>query len=751
VHSSPHTRRLAALAAAGLVAVFAVVLHLRPGGSFVVRAIDDLGEAAAAGIAAVPCFRRAAGGYGRWRWSWALLGAALASWSIGELIWSYYELISSKETPFPSLADAGFLLFPLLALPGLLVRPSSAFAGRGRFRAVLDGTMVAASLFILSWSSSLGAVYRAGAQTDFGMIVGLGYPAGDLIMLMVAVLVGSRSRVHAGLLLLVGGLGSMAIADSAFAYMTAAGTYQTGAFSDVAWVAAFLMIGLSALYPNPEDRDAAPQVESALLLALPYVLVLGGAAAVCAGIVEHKAGPVSLAVAAVALLALLTRQLLTVLDNRRLAMDVLAQQAELRFRAFHDALTGLANRALFYDRLAHALELHKRDMRPVSVVFADLDDFKAVNDSYGHDVGDALLVAVADRLGAVVRTGDTIARLGGDEFAVLVEDGGDTAGLAARLQEALLEPIMVGERTVPIRASIGTTTLDPAKGDTSIQELLKQADLAMYAAKQDGKGITVTYTPALRSDADDDLDLRLTLTDDIRAGLVRTVFQPIVRADGAAYALEALARWRYRGVPVPPEQFIPVADRCGMLGELDLLMLNNALSRFAAAADTHERVLVSVNIGLRNADQTALPEALSAALSRYGLSSSDLVVEVSESEAFADLRALEALRELGVSLAVDDFGVGYSNLSRLSALRPDIVKLDRSFVEPLKDPFASTRLLAGVIGLAHELGALVIGEGVETAGQRDILCRLGCDALQGFFIGSPTPEPWDAEPVLDPA
>lgn len=730
-----------------VLVAFAIVLHLQPGSAFTLRAIDDLTETLTALAGGAPCIWRSRRSQGRSRLSWLLLGAALISWGIGQAIWSYYELVAKHDVPFPSFADLGFLLFPVFALTGLLLRPSGAFAGRGRLRVVLDGAMLVGSLLIVSWSTALGAVYSAGAQSTFALAVGLAYPASDVVLLTVAVLVGLRSKPNVQLILLVGGLIAMAIADSSFAYMTAAGTYQTGAFSDVAWPAAFLFIGVSAFYPRAGERQAVHGVGSSVAVVFPYALVLGGAVAEVIALARGTAMPVSLIAAGFAIVALIIRQFLTLLDNRRLAIDVLAQQDELHFRAFHDTLTGLANRALFYDRLRHALELHRRNDRPVSVVFIDLDDFKAVNDVYGHDAGDLVLTEVAARLAAVVRTSDTLARLGGDEFAVLVEDDGDAVVLSQRLQQALAEPLPIGTRDLPVRASIGTATVEPGSTVADLDELLKKADLAMYAAKRSGKGASIAYSADLHESADTDLELRLALAEAISAGRIETAYQPIVRFDGAVFGVEVLARWTHHGVEILPEEFIPLAERCGLLTELDLLMLTNALSMSSVAG---HRILVSVNLGLRTADPELLVQRVRSTLHERGLVGSDLVVEVSERDALADSRgltALEALRDLGASVAVDDFGAGYSNLARLGELRPDIVKVHRRLIGPLGKSEQAARFLGGVINLAHDLGATVIGEGVETQAQFDALCALNCDAVQGYYIAQPTTTPWRSHEV----
>jgi diguanylate cyclase (GGDEF)-like protein len=735
-------------AAVTLVLGFALFLRVRPGGDSVIEAVDDIGECIAAAVAAACCAWRASRSTGRYRLSWLLLTGATGGWALGEAMWSYYEVLSNRATPFPSLADVGFLAFPALALPALLVRPSAAFSGSGRPRLVLDGTMVAASLFNVSWATSLGAVYRAGGDSTAGTIVGLAYPASDLVILTVAILVLVQAQVRSGLVAFSAGLLAMAVADSAFSYLTAAGKYHTGSYIDIAWVAAFVLIGLSALSADVEDTRPVKANLSPTYLVLPYALVAVGIAAAIVSIIQHQADHVALLVAAIVVAAVLVRQFLTLIDNRRLVRDVEAHRDELRHYAFHDALTGLANRSLFYDRVQHALDLHRRDLRPVSMVFCDLDDFKAVNDTLGHAAGDALLVAIAERLRATIRPGDTVARLGGDEFAILVEDDGDATALAARLLDAFTIPVRISGREIPVRASIGLTSVDPADPPIDGEELIRRGDVAMYRAKRSGKATVVAYSRVMSDEHNNDLDLKLALVDDIATGRIRTALQPIVRITGGAYAYEALARWTYQGVPVPPSIFIPIADRAGMLLDLDLLMIRNAVRWASSCAD--DSILVTVNIGVTNLPDPGLPVRIARLLHDYGLPPERLVVEIPEDHAMDDdaiPRTLATFRSLGVKLALDDFGVGYSSLSRIGRLRPEIIKLDRSFVVPLDEPGAPKEVLGGIIDLAHRLGAVVVAEGVETDRQFAVLAELGCDAIQGFLLGRPS----ELDLVDDPA
>ncbi len=733
---------LALTVVSALVIAFATLLRLRAGGPFVARAIDDIGQLLSAAAGCLGCVWQARRLSGAQRLSWALIGGGLGAWAIGEGFWSYYELVAGRATPFPSVADLGYLLFPVLALAGLLVRPSSAYVGTGRFRVLLDGTMVASALFIISWRTALGSVYHGGADNLFALIVGLAYPVSDLVLLTATALIIVHSQVRRGDVFFFSGLVAMALADSYFSYSSAVGTGDdTGSFADIGWFAAFLLMGAGGLYYQQVRAEQRERTESIVLVCLPYAFVVVGIAVAGSGLARSGVNDVTLIVSVVAISALVARQLLAVLDNRRLTEALLARQHELHFRAFHDPLTGLANRALFYDRVAHALELHRRDMRPVSLVFCDLDDFKSVNDSLGHDAGDTVLTTVAERLNAIVRAGDTLARLGGDEFAILFEDDGDVAVMADRMLQALARPVMIQNRMVPLRASIGRSTVAATDGTIDVPQLLKQADIAMYTAKRTGKGTSVDYTATLGAVESNVLDKRIAFAGDLRAGRVGTALQPILSMECAPYAVEALARWSFDGAAVPPDEFVAMAEREGLLADLDLNTARNALAQMLQYEHlVSTPVLTTINLGLGRFVEANIAERLAELLHDLEVAPARLVVEVTERDVLdvAGMQnALAALRDLGVRIAIDDFGVGQSTLSRLGLIRPDIVKLDRSFVEPLDDPTMPTTLVRGIIGLAHELGAVVVGEGIETERQFEVLRSLGCDAAQGFLLGRP--------------
>ncbi|MCA3748003.1 MAG: EAL domain-containing protein, partial [Rubrobacter sp.] len=433
-----------------------------------------------------------------------------------------------------------------------------------------------------------------------------------------------------------------------------------------------------------------------------------------------------------------------------LMMDITGQknlEARLVHLAFHDPLTGLPNRALFMDRLEHALARAGRSGDVLAVLFIDLDNFKFVNDSLGHEAGDRLLVAVARRLSGATRPGDTVARLGGDEFTVLLEDIPDrdeASRVAERVAEVLREPFRVVGRELFVSASVGISV--SAAGSGSVEELMRGADLAMYEAKREGKDRYRVFDFGMSRTAHD----RLRLENDLRRALerdeLRLYYQPVVRlGDGRVVGFEALLRWEHpdRGV-ILPDRFIPVAEETGMIVGIGRLVLEVACSQAAAWRRHDPSLVVSVNISARQLRSPAFVGEVERILREAGLDPGGLVLEVTESAAMDEpgeaAEALRRLRERGVRLALDDFGTGYSSLSYLRRLPVSFLKIDRSFVEGLGGEADSGVLVGGVIALSRELGFEPVAEGVETPGQLERLLELGCELGQGYYFASPMPE-----------
>ncbi|MGA7989564.1 MAG: bifunctional diguanylate cyclase/phosphodiesterase [Candidatus Dormiibacterota bacterium] len=424
--------------------------------------------------------------------------------------------------------------------------------------------------------------------------------------------------------------------------------------------------------------------------------------------------------------------------------DRVRLQRELEHQAFHDELTGLPNRSLFHDRLQHAHQRLESSGGCYAVLMVDLDNFKMVNDSLGHAVGDDLLVRVAERLVANIGSGDTAARLGGDEFEILLEDLGapcDAAGAAERLRVALRAPFIVAGRTMSITATIGVATSIDAKIATDV---VRNADVALYVGKADGKDRHAVFTDTMHVDALE----RMTLEQDLRAGIGRgeltLLYQPKVDAQTSALTgVEALVRWNHpsRGL-MAPDVFIPIAEQSGLINELDTWVLMTACRQAQSWATSNAGPLpVAVNVSGRSLVSCRLLERVIDALDVTGLDPHLLELEITESAAVPQqgeaLALLQTVRDLGVRIAIDDFGSGYSVLSRLQRFPVDTLKIDLSFTRAIVSAEQDAPIIDAMIAMGLSLGLTVVAEGVETEAQRHYLSSRHCSQLQGYLISRP--------------
>jgi diguanylate cyclase (GGDEF)-like protein/PAS domain S-box-containing protein len=420
-------------------------------------------------------------------------------------------------------------------------------------------------------------------------------------------------------------------------------------------------------------------------------------------------------------------------------------ERQIVYQAYHDALTGLPNRMLFYDRLSQALSLARRDDLGVAVLFLDLDQFKLVNDTLGHAAGDRLLIEVARRLQQSVRASDTVARVGGDEFTLLlrnVEAGADAARAAQKVLEAIARPVEVEGQRLYLTTSVGIS-LFPADGEEA-EALLVSADIAMYRAKELGRNGFQMCTPAMNAKS----VARLTLERDLRLALERgefsLLYQPQVRvASGLTVGVEALLRWNHpqRGL-VAPSEFIAVAEETRLILPIGEWVLRTACEQARMwHLDSCPELRVAVNLSALQFQQRNLVAAVHAILVETAVDPGCLVLEITESAAMQDadltVEVLEMLRGMGLRIAIDDFGTGHASLSYLRQFPIDALKIDRVFVSDLETSREGSAIINAIIGLAHGLDLEVIAEGVETAGQLRFLADRGCDEYQGYLSTAP--------------
>jgi diguanylate cyclase (GGDEF)-like protein len=430
--------------------------------------------------------------------------------------------------------------------------------------------------------------------------------------------------------------------------------------------------------------------------------------------------------------------------------------------AFHDALTGLPNRQLFSDRVNHSLARSRRHGSVLAVLFLDLDNFKVVNDSLGHDIGDQMLVAVAGRLLRCLREEDTAARLGGDEFAILLEDitdMDDASDVAARILTALSDPFVLNGQEVFAAASIGIAISDNTY--RSVDELLRDADVAMYGAKRAGRARFAHYEPSMGENALQRLELEIDLRYAIERDELVLHYQPVLNIsidpEGELTGFEALMRWEHptRGL-VAPGDFIPIAEETGLIVELGRWAVERACVQMIEWERTYPDApwfAISVNISGRQFSDASFVGDVASILAATGVDPFRLIIEITESQMMDDvpssIRTLRGLRELGVQLAVDDFGTGYSSLSSLRHLPVNHLKIDRSFIETVGTDSDDSIIISGIIGLTHGLGLSAVAEGIETAEQLAKVRDLGCNYAQGFYFSRPLP-PGDLTHFLQP-
>lgn len=422
---------------------------------------------------------------------------------------------------------------------------------------------------------------------------------------------------------------------------------------------------------------------------------------------------------------------------------------ELEHQAFHDGLTGLANRSLLRNRLENALVRSRRTAVPVGVLMCDMDGFKVVNDTLGHDVGDHLLVEVGTRISRCLREGDTVGRLGGDEFAIILDGTNALAVLetANRVLEALRKPFQLDGREIDIRASIGVT--DSTGGSLEADALLCEADIAMYAAKAAGSDRIALFEPRMQTT----LAARHALHGDLRQavrsrGELGIEYQPVFDlSSGRPVSTEALVRWNnpQRG-PVSPEEFIPAAEEMGLVNEIGRYVLRHAcqqVSDWRSIAGAHD-LSVAVNVSAYQLCDNRFVAEVKAALADSGLPAAGLILELTESALLSDTarvhHRLIRLRELGIRIAIDDFGTGYSSLSYLRRLPIDILKIDRSFVSELgtESSEQARSLVKSIVRLGHDLGLVVVAEGIETDSELNEVKAAHCDFGQGYLLSVPS-------------
>jgi len=743
----------AAVVSVALFVTYAVVLIGGLVSQRAISAIDSIASVVVPATATIFAVRAVERTTGRLRTGWTALAAGLLSATCAEAFWAYHKL-GGLQTPTPSIADVAYLLFPVAVVVSILVL-SGPRSPQSQARFVLDGIIMAASLLLVSWLTVIQPLHAEGASTALGLVVGLAYPITNIIALTVATIVLARA-VRVPLIFLAAGLAFLTVAEMAYAYVSAGGYVATHHLINVGWMAGMLLITLAAFQATSDRlestaRSNLPGWASAMLPYAPLILV---GIVLAAESPADVRSPLLLSVGVVLIVAVLVREMLSLAEIRRL----LAAESD---RAMRDPLTGLANQSLFKDRLRHALQLRPRTGQVLAVLTLDLDDFKLVNDSMGHQAGDKLLIASAQRLMASVRLGDTVARLGGDEFAVLIEGNAEQwIPIAQRVAEGFDHPFAIDRSQVSIRPSMGLAVADSDEPDLTAEDVMNRADIAMYTAKRDRGGGIFTFSAGMLKDTPEEpvrslgntrligsgagaVQLLSELRSAIKQFRLTLLYQPKFDAQtGAIAGVEALLRWPHPQLGLlGPEAFLPLVRRHGLMDVVTDLVISMALDDALVWHRAGVNTPVAVNLFPPVLGNLALPGTISKELGSRGLAASALTVEITEDLLLDDMESsktvLKELGDLGIEISIDDFGSGYSALSYLAQLPIDEVKLDRDFIAPILRDERAAIVVGAVIDLAHKLGLRSVAEGVEDEGVAVLMRELGCDVLQGFHLSQP--------------
>jgi diguanylate cyclase (GGDEF)-like protein len=691
------------------------------------------------------------------RLAWFAIAIGNLAFVLGDGVYGLYEFVLHRSTPFPSVADAFYLggyPFLIVGVARLTRRPGDDGFAREKYA---DAGIVSLGALALSWHFLMASYAHDVTLGVFGRFVTMGYPVLDLGVLFIVVqglIFGiKRPAAHK---FIAAAMFSMIVADFVYDLLTLRGTYKVGNQVDAGWLIAYVLVAVAALHPDVPAPATVAGGDNGSRRRLPAVALAGFVPPMIlliSSLAGNNRDVPALALTSILLFGLVVLRMRWMFDRvvsqtRSLEQSLSARDSlenELRYQAFHDGLTGLANRALLRDRVEHALFSAKRTGHLVAVCFCDLDGFKAVNDSLGHSVGDGVLIAAGERLVGIVRPGDTVARLGGDEFAVVMDNVEDLASarhVADRIVSALGQSVELEGRVVGMSVSVGVAV---AESDVTTEQLLSQADAAMYEAKASGKDRFAVFNDSMHVR----LMERLEITTAFEGALERHEFflqyQPqFSLSDGRLHGFEALIRWQHPTMGlVAPDRFITLAEETGHIVSIGRWVLQAACEQASRwAGRTLQPLTMSVNLSGRQLQDAQIVDDVRAAVALTGVAPQHLTLEITEGMLIVDtertVQVLAELKKIGVHLSIDDFGTGYSSLSYLRNFPVDELKIDKSFIDTLLEPNGEGRaFVESIVSLAHSLGLIAVAEGVEYADQQEILADLGCDGVQGYYLSRP--------------
>ncbi|UQN08659.1 bifunctional diguanylate cyclase/phosphodiesterase [Deinococcus sp. QL22] len=684
-----------------------------------------------------------------------LLMMGLVALSVGESIWVYFELFTTTP-PNVSPADLSYYAFYSLLGLALLRQSQIALHSLKTLGLLLDSAIIVGMVGLYAWWLFLAEVALDSGSALMNRAVTLSYPALDLGLLALVLLALQGKGLRLPTVLFSCGLLMYIAADLRYVFLSSQEAYVSGSWIDCLWSWGTVSLALAGWSDQHAKGSSTvvptPRTVQRGLSVLPYVAVL--MSCVLLIFLQQHPTPATPGVlwGTVGLFGIvMLRQALTFTENARLTRTLLlfTEQLEqgrtlLTHQAFHDGLTGLPNRALFFDRLGQTLALSERQGHAIGVMFIDLDGFKQINDRFGHAAGDRLLIQAAERMRTTLREGDTLARVGGDEFNVILTNlfaSEQAEQVAHRLNLAFAAPFFIAEEAVHVTASIGISTLTHVGENADV--LQRQADLALYQAKFKGRNTFHTFTEDLLLSVHAREHTKQALQFALEHDEFELYYQPQLQGDQLV-GVEALLRWHSASLGlVRPDEFIAVAEDTGFILPIGHWVLKQACRQAALWRDAGRPLRIAVNISPRQfAHPDFLPQVLNC-LKTNQLPGSLLEIELTERLVIQDLPSaavkMEQLRHLGVQVSLDDFGAGHSSISYLMTLPVSALKLDRNFVRNAERSVSGQQMIQAIASIAQAMNVHVVAEGVETQAQWALVSSLGCEVVQGFLLSEPLP------------
>ena len=729
----------------------------------------------------------------RLAWGWGMLAIAQFFITLGDILWAIFE-VYLKITPFPSIADVFYLSFYPFFLAGILLLLVRRFQRSEWIKRTLDIGIIMIAAILGFWIFLIQPLIGLGpTASSLQNFLTVAYPVGDLILLfalLVLMYYRSEKFIHGSLLILSIYALVTIVTDSIFSYQSLTGTYISGGVLDLSFLLTYMLFAFAGVYQAVasqtfKESDTLPQKNliteeriSQVLDYLPYIGVLGaGLLLIKYHDLESVINSNTLITAVGCIVGLvIIRQIVTLVENKRLlsnlgnALEKGNRQAsdmdklnldlqqeiirrkivekQLSYDALHDGLTGLANRVLLMDRLAHAVEMIKRKMEfNYSILFADIDDFKSINDEMGHSSGDLALIEVAQILKKCTRSVDTVARFAGDEFVILLEcteEKKAALAVAKRIGNELKHPVIIKGKKITISCSVGI--VQGISEYNLPEEILMDADIALYRAKELGKARYEIYNTALRSSAMSRLEMESDLYRAISKNELFLDYQPIYSLEQKHIeGVEALVRWHHpgRGV-IMPSEFIHMAEQSEVIIQIGDWVLREActqLKKWQSEFPGMDHLSIYVNISAKQIAQKDFFVKVKETLHESGLDPKRLILEITE-HAFIENQILMGklltdLKKIGVAFAIDDFGTGFSSLGYLQNFTVDTIKIDKFFIDEVADSKKGSEIVKTIILMAQGMGMNTIAEGIENVERLQKLISLACKYGQGFYLSKP--------------